>query len=213
MFHSNGRKAPGLLARMRHRRRCRRAEESLLALDDHTLRDIGFTRDTVRESAWQALRPDAPSSTRDDYRPPRFSVAAFVAACVGASTAAAGATDFESLPTVDDLPAGTVKVSPFIAGMGEHWADPRDLPLGPIYCVMKGRVVCAEFMVAQQDLVDGRSFEHLKLGLAETMPAIDHVELTHMPHGHEGYETPHYDLHMYFISLRERFAAEAPRTP
>jgi hypothetical protein len=89
--------------------------------------------------------------------------------------------------------------------MGEHWANPRDLPLGPIYCVMRGRVVCAEFMVSQKDLVSGRSFERLRFGLNEKQPPINHLELNFQPHGHEGFEVPHYDLHMYFISPEARF--------
>ena len=40
-----------------------------------------------------------------------------------------------------DLPAGTIKVSPPVPGMGEHWANPRNLPLGPIYCVTNGKVI------------------------------------------------------------------------
>jgi hypothetical protein len=128
------------------------------------------------------------------------------------------------LPTIDDLPPGVVRVSPSppgmgghwarfspgmrehwaqvsppVPGMGEHWAKPEDLPLGPIYCVMDGKVIGAEFMVAQEYLLIGRSFEHLRLGMKGKLPPVDHLELDYMPHGHEGYETPHYDLRMYFV--------------
>jgi uncharacterized protein YjiS (DUF1127 family) len=135
------------------------------------------------------------------------------------------------LPTIADLPPGVVRVSPSppgmggrwarispgmrehwarvsppVPGMGEHWAKPEDLPLGPIYCVMDGKVIGAEFMVAQEDLLMGRSFERLRLGMKGKLPPVDHLELNYMPYGHEGYETPHYDLRMYFIPPDARFA-------
>ena len=31
-----------------------------------------------------------------------------------------------------EMPAGAVQVSPVVPGMGEHWAEPADLPFGPI---------------------------------------------------------------------------------
>jgi hypothetical protein len=115
------------------------------------------------------------------------------------------------LPSVADLPPGTVKVSPPIPGMGEHWAKPSDLPLGPIYCVMGGKVICAEFMIERQAFVDGKSFERLSLGMKGKLPAVNHLEVTFMPHGHEGYEVPHYDLHMYFIPPEARYPNQAVR--
>jgi hypothetical protein len=30
-----------------------------------------------------------------------------------------------------------------------------------------------------------------------------------MPHGHEGFAVPHYDLHMYFVAPEERFPKQA----
>jgi uncharacterized protein YjiS (DUF1127 family) len=134
------------------------------------------------------------------------------------------------LPTIEDLPPGVVRVprslpgmgahwarvspgmrehwarvSPPVPGMAEHWARPEDLPLGPIYCIMDGKVIGAEFMIAQDDLLMGRSFERLRLGMKGKLPPVDHLELNYMPHGHEGYEAPHYDLHMYFIPPEARF--------
>jgi hypothetical protein len=60
-------------------------------------------------------------------------------ALVSASMVTAADAGELRLPKVDDLPPGTIKLSPPIPGMGEHWANPKDLPLGPIYCVMGGR--------------------------------------------------------------------------
>jgi hypothetical protein len=123
---------------------------------------------------------------------------------------AAGSEERE-LPSVADLPPGTVKVSPPVPGMGEHWANPKDLPLGPIYCVMDGKVICAEFMIQQEAFVGGQSFERLRLGMPDKLPPVDHLDVTFMPHGHEGFEVPHYDMHMYFVPPEARFAGHASR--
>lgn len=121
------------------------------------------------------------------------------------------------LPRASDLPPGMVRISPHVPGMGEHWANPRDLPLGPVYCVMEGRVTCMEFMISQQDLRDGKSFERLRPWFAggAPQPPVDHMEFNFMPQGHPGFEVPHYDVHMYFVpaGLREqdRQARQAAR--
>lgn len=107
------------------------------------------------------------------------------------------ALDLTHMPDQSVLPEGTVKISDVVPGMGEHWANPKDLPLGPIYCVVEGKVVCIEFMVAQTDLAAGKSWPDLR-GVAE-MPAVDHLNLGFLPEGHEGYEVPHYDVHLYFL--------------
>jgi uncharacterized protein YjiS (DUF1127 family) len=223
------------IGRIGDRLRCQAAEWELSQLDDRMLRDIGLTRSQIHaaacgllalggSSAQETAREPEPSS--EHTQPPvgdasttvarrccrsghRLAAACGAALAVSA-TAPAAATDdeFARLPTVADLPAGTVKVSPPIPGMGEHWANPKDLPLGPIYCVMRQRVVCAEFMVSQQDLRSGTSFERLRFGLDE-QPPIDHLELTFLPHGHEGFAVPHYDLHMYFVSPEARFSQQS----
>jgi hypothetical protein len=131
------------------------------------------------------------------------------AALTGASPLAQAAdTQLKDLPGVGDLPRGTVQISPYIPGMGEHWADPKTLPLGPVYCVMDGHVVCVEFMIAQRDFQNGKSFERLRLGLDGKQPPIDHMEFDFMPHGHEGFEVPHYDVHMYFVPPEVRFGSQ-----
>ncbi len=82
--------------------------------------------------------------------------------------------------------------------MGEHWANPKDLPLGPIYCVYKGKVVCLEFMISQADFAAGKSWPELS-GL-KNLPPVNHINMGFEPKGHEGYEVPHYDMHIYFAS-------------
>jgi hypothetical protein len=121
---------------------------------------------------------------------------------VAANAPAAG---LEHLPAAETMPEGVVQVSPFVPGMGEHWADPKNLPFGPIYCVMDGRVTCMEYMISQADFAEGKSFELLRPWFdGAAQPAIDHMEFNFEPNGHEGYEVPHYDVHMYFVSPEVR---------
>ena len=108
------------------------------------------------------------------------------------------ADEFAKLSDTSILPQGTVKISETVPSMGEHWSRPEDLPLGPIYCVHKGKVVCIEYMMSQADLQAGKSWPEL-VGL-KNLPPINHVNLGFMPTGHHGYEIPHYDLHIYFVS-------------
>jgi len=108
------------------------------------------------------------------------------------------ADEFAMLPDRKMLPASAVKVSEVVPAMGEPWADPKDLPLGPLYCVYNGKVICIEYMISQADLTDGKSWPELT-GL-KNLPPINHVNMGFEPKGHEGYEVPHYDIHIYFVS-------------
>lgn len=117
----------------------------------------------------------------------------------------AAVDNLAGLPRTGALPEGVIQISPFIPGMGEHWANPKNLPFGPIYCVMNGRVTCMEYMISQADFAAGKSFEQLRPWFAGAeQPAVDHLEFNFEPHGHEGYKVPHYDLHMYFVSPEVR---------
>ncbi len=35
---------------------------------------------------------------------------------------------------------------------------------------------------------------------------VDHAEVTFMPDGHEGFEVPHWDMHLWFITHDEHMA-------
>lgn len=118
-----------------------------------------------------------------------------------ASHAGSAGAELSRMPKAKLLPSGVVQLSPFIPGMGEHWANPKSLPFGPIYCVSGGRIVCMEYMVSQQDFASGKSFEKLMPWFAGApQPAIHHMEFNFNPKGHAGYEVPHYDVHMFFVS-------------
>jgi len=77
---------------------------------------------------------------------------------------------------------------------------------------MEGRVTCMEYMIAQGNFAKGRSFETLRPWFAGVgQPAIDHMEFNFEPHGHDGYEAPHYDVHMYFVSPEIRMGRKEAR--
>ncbi len=186
-------------------------QRSLTELDDRQLRDIGLTRDQALAAVHRREPPATSEATAERRSWPMVLIAAVALSLMFMPASNAAGSAGRELPSVADLPPGTVKVSPPVPGMGEHWANPKDLPLGPIYCVMGGKVICAEFMIQHQAFIDGKSFERLRLGMKGTLPPVDHLEVTYMPHGHEGFEVPHYDLHMYFVPPEARFPSEAER--
>lgn len=96
------------------------------------------------------------------------------------------------------LPQGVIQLSPCEPGMGEHWADPRDMPFGPIYGVVGDEVVFVEVMPSQEAFGAGESWTETLVPLPGY--AIDHVDIEFVPNGHPGYEIPHYDIHAYFTS-------------
>jgi len=108
------------------------------------------------------------------------------------------------------LPEGVVQISPCVPGMGEHWADPKNMPLGPIYGVMGDEVVFVELMPAQADFAAGKSWHEVLVPPAGQV--IDHVDFDYLPEGHEGYEVPHYDIHAYFVPHSGHMAFCPPDT-
>lgn len=111
-----------------------------------------------------------------------------------------------------ELPEGVQKLSDVIPAMGEHWANPAQLPLGPIYLVYKGEVIGIEYMwnddmLQEVEIPTPEGTEHLNaLVPLPVGAAVDHVDYAFMPHGHEGFDVPHHDLHMYFITEAEKAA-------
>jgi hypothetical protein len=75
------------------------------------------------------------------------------------------------------------------------------MPLGPIYCVHEGKIVCLEFMMAQEEFTAGQSWPALA-GM-EGLPPVNHMNIGFEAAGHEGFEVPHYDIHLYFLSPEE----------
>lgn len=114
--------------------------------------------------------------------------------------------------SAQDLPPGTVQLTPAIPGMGEHWANLEDMPLGPIYLVYQGEVIGIEYMYSQDMLSEvsiptpeGEEifYELANLGVDHR---VDHFDVGFMPHGHEGFDAPHWDIHAYYVSHAEHLA-------
>lgn len=95
------------------------------------------------------------------------------------------------------IPADALLVSPCIATMGEHWVNPKDAPLGPIYGVWQGKPVFTEIMVSVTQLQQGFSYANIRALPGYT---IDHIDVKYEPSGHPGYPVPHYDVHAYYVS-------------
>ena len=87
------------------------------------------------------------------------------------------------------------------------------MPLGPIYLVDgKGEVVAIEYMWTD-DMMQEVSIptpegpeEFKALVPLPVGVTIDHVDVSFALHGHEGFEVPHWDLHMYVITQAEKAA-------
>ncbi len=108
------------------------------------------------------------------------------------------------------LPADAIKLSDIVPQMGEHWANLANMPVGPIYLVHGGEVIGVEDMFTS-DLMEEvtltapegeETFKHLP-GLPVGTYA-DHMDIEVFSQGHEGFEVPHFDVHLYFISPEER---------
>ncbi len=110
------------------------------------------------------------------------------------------------------LPEGAQQLSELIPAMGEHWANPAQLPLGPIYLVHDEEVIGVEYMWTEDMLQEVsiptpegpevfNALTPLSVGVT-----VDHVEVSFMPQGHEGFEVPHWDMHLYFITQAEKAA-------
>lgn len=103
------------------------------------------------------------------------------------------------------LPKGTVQLDPHVVpAMGEHWANPKDLPAGPIYGVYKGKLVFLEYMIAQEDFAKGLSKTNLEGMKGLPSPSVVQTDIDFEPQGHPGYTIPHFDIHSYFISDEEQ---------
>lgn len=120
--------------------------------------------------------------------------------------------------SVEDLPAGTVQASPSVPGMGEHWVNFDDMPFGPIWGVYQGEVIFVEYMYSE-DMLSEISIPtpegletFLELANVGVDHAVDHIDVAFHPEGHEFFEVPHWDIHIYFIShaLHMLIPGEAP---
>lgn len=104
------------------------------------------------------------------------------------------------------LPKGSVQITPVVPAMGEHWSNPEagELPVGPIYGVYQGRLVFLEYMIAQEDFIQGKNHNNLAGMKGVPSPSVVQTDFEFQPHGHDGFQVPHYDIHAYFITEEEQ---------
>jgi hypothetical protein len=81
--------------------------------------------------------------------------------------------------------------------MGEHWANRRNLPTGPIYGTWEGKPIFTEIVVSVKQLQQGFNWTNIHALPGYT---IDHVDFEFEPHGHAGFEVPDYNIHAYYVS-------------
>lgn len=146
----------------------------------------------------------------------RFMLLALTIALTSTAIATAGSNGPPPLPPQPKvhpagIPADALLVSPCVRGMGEHWANPKNLPLGPIYGTYQGKPVFTEIMIDKKAFAAGRSY----VDLLKPLPGykIDHVDVDYVPYGHAGYPIPHYDLHAYYVphAVHEAFCPNGER--
>lgn len=146
----------------------------------------------------------------------RFILLALTIALTSTTVAAAAPNGPPPLPPQPKvhpagIPADALLVSPCVRGMGEHWANPKNLPFGPIYGTYQGKPVFTEVMIDKKAFAAGHSYENL----LKPVPgyAIDHVDIDYVPYGHAGYPIPHYDVHAYYVShaVHEAFCPNGER--
>lgn len=116
-------------------------------------------------------------------------------ACL-ALAAPVAADGLAHLPMLSDIAPDAVAISPHVPQMGEHWAEPANLPLGPIYCVIDGRVVCVEYMFLASELASGANWT----GIATRMqtPPVARIDMEFKADGVGPFQEPLYQLHIYF---------------
>jgi hypothetical protein len=106
-------------------------------------------------------------------------------------------------PPKPRLPEGTIQLSPLVPAMGEHWANPADLPKGgPVWLVYQGKVIGVEYVVPVASLSKTVEATQLEVGRS-----VNHMDLAFMAEGHPPeLPSPHVEVHLYFISPEEKAA-------
>lgn len=99
------------------------------------------------------------------------------------------------------LPVGVTRISGVVPHVGEQWANPHSLPLGPVYSIYRGKVVSFAFRIAQADLAAGKAFTGLQV---LKLAPVDHMDLDFHAPGRDGQAA--YTIHAYFISAAEQQA-------
>ena len=95
------------------------------------------------------------------------------------------------------LPADATAEAPCVEALGDIYWNPKRLPFGPTYGVSDGKPVFEEIMIAQRDFARGFDLNDA----AKPIPPfpVDHIDVWFAPHGHDGFEQPHYDILLVFM--------------
>lgn len=83
-----------------------------------------------------------------------------------------------------------------IPTMGYHYINPKNIPRGPLYGFYQGKATFTELMLTNAELLHSDWNDQLKPLPGYT---IDHVDVWYEPHGHPGYEVPHFDIHAWYV--------------
>lgn len=108
----------------------------------------------------------------------------------------AAADGLSHLPLLSEVAPDAVAISPHVPHMGTHWAVPANLPLGPIYCEIEGRVVCVEYMFLASELAAGRDWTNISVGMQT--PPVTWIDMEYKPDGVGPFQEPLYQIHVYF---------------
>jgi hypothetical protein len=111
------------------------------------------------------------------------------------------------VPRPNSVPTDFVPAGDHQKHKTQHWVRPLDWPLGPAVQSQNGEIISVDYMIAKADFERGFSWSlvyppglrHLK---------VDHIDIDLVPAGHTGFETPHYDIHVYFVNHGAHGACE-----
>ena len=118
-----------------------------------------------------------------------------------------GLASSHPVPRPLGLPADFVPAGDHQTLKTQHWVRPKDWPLGPAVQSQDGRIISVDFMIAKADFERGFSWSLVYPDAFRPLK-IDHVDIDLVPAGHSGFETPHYDIHIYFVPHSAHGACE-----
>ncbi len=118
-----------------------------------------------------------------------------------------GLASSRPVPRPPGLPGDFVPAGDHQRLKTQHWVRPKDWPVGPAIQSQDGRIISVDFMIAKADFERGFSWS-LVYPEALRPFKIDHMDVDLVPAGHSGFETPHYDVHVYFVPHSAHGACE-----
>jgi hypothetical protein len=111
------------------------------------------------------------------------------------------------VPRPKGLPADFTPVGDHQKHKTQHWVKPKDWPVGPAVQSREGEIISVEFRIAKADFERGFSWGLMYPKELKQLK-IDHMDIELVPAGHAGIDTPHYEIHLYFVPHSEHGACE-----